>query len=214
MRRVQRSPAPAATKVLPDVGRVGPCTLQPRKSGPRSPSHLGHLGEKSGDAIGYRRPRNTYSTFPGNQVADGMIEKNNISNLDALQKAASGTIFVAIDAEPWGRKGKGVAEIAISILDSVDSYQPGDPPKLLKSLRERYPAQTRFLKVSGREQGRCSQREPTMGKVEWVKPEEVESTLVIILNSIQFTVAAGSASRKLKNFRYLYSNPCGIRSII
>ncbi|KAK7402804.1 hypothetical protein QQX98_011432 [Neonectria punicea] len=63
------------------------------------------------------------------------------------------------------------------------------------SLRERYSVQSHCLKVSGREQGKCNQREPSMGKVEWVQPEEVENTLVNILKSVQSAVVASSTSQ-------------------
>ncbi|KPM46011.1 hypothetical protein AK830_g532 [Neonectria ditissima] len=130
----------------------------------------------------------------------GHLLQRNIPNLETLQKVASHTAFVAIDAEPWGYDGKDAAEIAISVIQLADINQHGDPPTTLTSLRERFSVQTHTLKVCGREQGKC-QREPTMGKIELVQPDEVESALVNILESVQpIDVTVSASSKALESF--------------
>ncbi|KAK2616460.1 hypothetical protein QQS21_000702 [Conoideocrella luteorostrata] len=114
--------------------------------------------------------------------------QNNIPDLESLQICMGKTGFVAIDAEPWGDQSALVAEIALSLVYPFDRSNFDQCPNTTSQLRSGLRISTHCVKISGREQGRRERSHADDSQT--VPLDEVEPTLVNILDSFKTTLAA------------------------
>ncbi|KAK3192191.1 hypothetical protein K4F52_001821 [Lecanicillium sp. MT-2017a] len=129
--------------------------------------------------------------------------RNNLTDLESVKGVATRTIFVAIDTEPWldheghNLDDKEAREIGIAFL-SPSADQGGrafEPPRTLAETYRRFAISSHCIRIRGRQ--RLSGELFWNGSTEaiiYVEPDEVEETIVNLLQSTQkLATAPGGA---------------------
>ncbi|KAH7323229.1 hypothetical protein B0I35DRAFT_343959, partial [Stachybotrys elegans] len=107
-----------------------------------------------------------------------------ILSLASLRRSvADGSIFVAIDVEPWRGDSTKAAEIGITLLPTFDDKTSNSLPTTLEDISQAFKTETHWIRLLGRERGSSNQEKHRFGKEHHVDDTQVEQTVSGIIDT-------------------------------